>query len=169
MDRPDATGERFLLAAAVVALAHALPSLYWAFGGTLGTDSLGSWAPAWRADSPVLVGAVLVGVFVAKALGGVVPVLATRGRLPRPRVWRALSWAGAAVLVLYGAANVVVGGLALLGVVEGPTDPAARAALAGHVLLWDPLFLVWGLLLAAGLARTRRTGRDRARPVLHGT
>ncbi|WP_345506204.1 hypothetical protein [Terrabacter aeriphilus] len=88
MDRPGTTGERLLLAAAVVALAHALPSLYWAFGGTLGMDSLGSWAPAWRA----------------------------------------LGWVGAAVLVLYGAANVVVG----------------------------------------GLARTRRTGRDRARPVLHG-
>lgn len=156
MDIADTTGERLLLAAAVAGFVHAMPSLYWAVGGTLGMDSLGTWAPAWRAESPLMVGALLVVIFVIKMAGGIVPLLATRRRLPRPRVWRALSWVGATVLVLYGAANVGVGSLALLGIVEGPADAASRAALVGHVLLWDPLFLVWGLLLAAGLARTRQ-------------
>lgn len=166
MDISDTTGERLLLAAAVAAFAHAVPSLYWAVGGTLGMDSLGTWAPAWRAESPLLVGALLVVIFVVKMAGGIVPLLATRQRLPRPRVWRALSWVGATVLVLYGAANVGVGGLALLGVIEGPADAASRAALAGHVLLWDPLFLLWGLLLAAGLARTRPSTTRALRPPL---
>ena len=164
MDIPDRTGERLLLAAAGVAFLHAVPSLYWASGGTLGIESLGSWAPAWRAESPLVVGALLVGIFVVKVLGGVVPLLATRGRLPRPRVWRALSWGGATVLVLYGAANVIVGGLALVGVVQGPEDAASRTALAGHVLLWDPLFLAWGLLLAAGLGLTRQPAHGPVAP-----
>ena len=159
MDIPDTTGERLLLAAAGVAFLHAVPSLYWAVGGTLGMDSLGTWAPAWRAESPVLVGVLLVGIFAVKLAGGIVPLLATRGRLPRARLWRGLGWVGATVLVLYGAANVVVGSLALLGVVQGPADAASRTALTGHVLLWDPLFLVWGLLLGAGLALTRQPSR----------
>lgn len=169
MDTLDTTGERLLLGAAAAAFAHAVPSLYWAMGGTLGMDSLGTWAPAWRAESPVLVGILLVGIFVAKAAGGVVPVLATRRRMPWPGLWRALSGAGAGVLVLYGGANTLVGGLALSGAVAGPADGAARDALIGHVLLWDPLFLVWGLLLAGGLWRTRRAVPTRAgepRPVV---
>ena len=30
-----------------------------------------------------------------------------------------------------------------------------RQAMFGHTLLWDPLFLVWGVLLLSGLATTR--------------
>lgn len=90
-----------------------------------------------------------------KVCGGIVPFLASQGLIPFARFWRGLSWAGAGVLVLYGGANVFVGGLALTGVVEGPSDPGNRAALMGHVLLWDPLFLLWGTLLAFGLALTR--------------
>lgn len=149
------TGARLLLAALVASLVHAVPSLYWATGGDLGVESLGEWAPAWRDSSPALAGAALVGIFLVKAAGGVVPLLATRRLLPRPRLWRALSWAGAAVLVAWGGANVVVGGLALAGVITGPADDVALQALAGHVLFWDPVFLLWGLLLAGGLFLTR--------------
>lgn len=155
MNTTDATGERLLLGAAACAFAHAVPSLYWATGGTLGMDSLGAWAPAWRAESPRLVAVALIGIFLVKAAAGLVPLLATRRLIPWPRWWRALSWAGASVLTLYGAANVVVGGLALSGIIDGPAGESARTALTGHVLLWDPLFLLWGLLLASGLAVTR--------------
>lgn len=61
--KPASHGEWLLLAAAVTGFIHALPSLYWAFGGTAGISSLGSWAPQWRSDSPMLVGFVLVGIF----------------------------------------------------------------------------------------------------------
>lgn len=63
MNSTIAVGERLLLCAAVIAIAHAVPVPYWAFGGTLGMDSLGTWAPAWRAERPVVVAVVLVGVF----------------------------------------------------------------------------------------------------------
>lgn len=158
MDRSNvAAGERLLFLAAVAAFAHAIPSLYWAAGGTLGISLLGEWAPAWRAENPVLVPVLLIVIFVAKAAGGVVPLLATRRLIPWPRMWRALSWAGAITLVLYGAANIVVGGLALTGIIDGPIDEAARTALLGHVLLWDLIFLLWGVLLTAGLAATRKS------------
>ena len=57
------------------------------------------------------------------------------------------------VLTLYGGALVVVGAVALTGVLGEPADPTA---LRWHVFLWDPWFLVWGLLLlVAALTRCR--------------
>jgi hypothetical protein len=51
----------------------------------------------------------------------------------------------ALVLVVYGTVNVVGASLGLSGVVgDGTVD---RTALWGHALLWDPWFVVWGLLL----------------------
>ena len=149
-------GRALLLVAAGLALVHAVPSLYWAAGGDAGVTSLGEWAPRWRAEQPVVAGLALVAICVVKLLGGVVPIWATDGVVRPRRLWRGLSWAGAALLIAYGGANVVVGGLALAGVLPAPTDPAALDALRGHVFGWDLLFLAWGLVLSAGLARTRQ-------------
>lgn len=73
----------------------------------------------------------------------------------RARRWiRTVSWPGAIVLVAYGGANTIVAAAVLGGIVRpaGGYDPAA---MVGHALLWDPLFLLWGLALASGLALTR--------------
>lgn len=43
---------RLFTAAAVVGIAHALPSLYWAMGGTALGHTLGEWASRWRRESP---------------------------------------------------------------------------------------------------------------------
>ena len=65
------------------------------------------------------------------------------------------------VLTLYGGALVAVGAVALTGVLGEPADPTA---LRWHVLLWDPWFLLWGvLLLVAALTRRRLTRRRLAR------
>lgn len=85
------------------------------------------------------------------------PLLVASGRLPA-RPWRALCWAGAVVLVAYGVANTAGAWAVWAGLVDSPAaDPASpdHAALLGHALLWDPLFALWGLLLCAGLARSR--------------
>jgi len=62
---------------------------------------------------------------------------------------------GAGVLILYGAGNTLVAWAVLSGriTVAGGFDPAAQW---GHAVLWDPLFFLWGALLAAGLWATRR-------------
>jgi hypothetical protein len=50
----------------------------------------------------------------------------------------------------------LVAGLVLAGAID-PDGGFDRQAMIGHALLWDPLFLLWGLLLAAGLGATRET------------
>lgn len=150
---------RLLVAACVVAVAHALPSLYWAAGGRALAWTLGDWALQWQREHPVAAALTLTLIGLAKLAGGAVPLLNRAGRLPWPGLWLGASWAGAVVLVLYGAANVLVGGAVLVGWLGDPAT-TDRAAVAGHVLLWDPMFLVWGLLLGAGLWRDR-VGRTR--------
>ena len=66
-----------------------------------------------------------------------------------------ISWVGAVGLVLYGGANVVVSGAVLAGLiqVDGGDD---RAAMIGHVALWDPLFALGGCALLGSLWMSRR-------------
>lgn len=154
----DANRHRLLVAACAVAVVHAVPSFYWAFGGHALAWTLGTWAEDLQRQRPVLTALVLTAVGAAKLAGGVVPLLNGLGRLPFPRLWWWLSVAGGVVLALYGGANTVLGGASLAGVF-GEVNDADRHALAGHVLLWDPLFLLWGVLLLAGLRRTRPTGQ----------
>jgi hypothetical protein len=49
-----------------------------------------------------------------------------------------------------GAVNSVAASLVLSGALQ-TNSPIDREAMIGHGYLWDPLFLAWGLLLAAGL------------------
>lgn len=147
-------GTRLFLAAAVVGLLHALPSLYWALGGTALLSTVGAEAEAYRRESPGQATALLLAVVVVKVAGAVVPVLNHQQRLPLPRLWRGIGWAGSGLLVLYGSLYAAVSGAALAGLVGDPDDQD-RTALLGHALLWDPLFALWGVLLGLALWRTR--------------
>lgn len=143
--------EIYLLSGAAVAgLAHAGFSVYWAFGGRWLLRTVGQWAVDYARDAPVLSGLVLAVVAVVKAAVAVVPLASTRVSLPHPRVWRSISWLVAVVLVGYGGLNSVVAWLVLGGVLR-PGGGYDRQAMIGHGYLWDPLFLIWGLLLAGGL------------------
>jgi Protein of unknown function (DUF3995) len=138
-------------AACWVALAYAVVSFYWAFGGTAGIDTLGGRLEELaRIGDPVVLW--LAGAAGVAKLAGAALALALVRPLGRVVPWRVLvvaAWVGAVVLVLYGGVNVVAGALALGGVVEvaGGVD---RTALWWHVLVWDLWFVVWGVLL--GLA-----------------
>jgi hypothetical protein len=48
----------------------------------------------------------------------------------------------------------VVGNLVLVGAIR-PTAGYDRLGMIGHAFMWDPLFLVWGVALAVGMAKTR--------------
>lgn len=148
-------GHRLLLGAALAGLLHAAFSLYWALGGGWLLDTVGAWAVELQEDDPVTAGAVLAVVALTKAAGAVLPLLATRGRVPLAGLWRGLAWPGSVLLVLYGGLVTVVSCLVLAGAIE-PDGGYDRAAMVGHAFLWDPLFLVWGGLLLAGLLATRR-------------
>ncbi len=145
---------RFFIAAAAAGMAHALPSLYWALGGTALVSTLGEWAARWQRESPGEVAVLLSLIFLAKLAGATLPLANERGLLPAPRLWRGLFWCAAALLMAYGAANVIAALAALTGMI-GTAQTMDTAALLGHAFLWDPLFLVWGLLLVAALRTSR--------------
>lgn len=73
----------------------------------------------------------------------------------RCRVVRRVAWLASGILVLYGGVLTVIGLLVQADIVH-PSADADQKALRWHAFLWDPWFLVWGLLLAAALALSRR-------------
>lgn len=157
--RPDIA----LLIAAVAGTLHAAASLYWATGGTWLLDTLG--ARAVETFEPIRW--VLWPVGLLKLAAALVPAwLHACDRLSRP--WRVLCWAGAVLLIAWGGANTVVANLVLLGAFS-PGGDIDRPGLVGHAVLWDPLFLVWGLALAIGLRRVSRARRRSVRPQRRST
>jgi Protein of unknown function (DUF3995) len=135
-------------AACGVALASAVVSFYWAFGGTAGIDTLGGRLEELARDEDPLVLWLAGAAGVAKLAGAALALALVRpwGRVVPRRVLVVAAWVGAVVLVLYGGVYVVAGALVLGGVVEvaGGVD---RTALWWHVLVWDLWFVVWGVLL----------------------
>ena len=155
-------GIRWLWIAAFVGCGHAGFSLYWTTGGTWLLDTVGSWAVAAAADGGPLIRGGLLAIGMSKLVAALTPVLVERTAHPRLRRWvRGISWIGALGLTAYGGANTIVATLVLNGVIS-TEDDQDHQALLGHALLWDPMFLAWGLSLLAGLVLTRSTrkGRD---------
>ena len=149
-------GIRLALWACAVGVVFAVVSLYWGPGGTWLLDTLGGslerQARAGHA-SAVVVPLTVAGV---KLIAAVLPLLALR-RLTSA-VWsrraRAVAWTEAVVLTVYGVVYTGVGLLVQAGVVD-VSAPANHRALAWHAYLWDPWFLVWGLLVVGALVRSR--------------
>ncbi len=145
-----------VLAAAVIGVVHAAFSAYWALGGTWLLSTIGAIAVEFSRREPLESGLLLGAVAVVKLLAALIPVALDAQRMPWPRVWRVICWVGGPGIVLYGLANIVASGAVLLGILvpEGGYD---RDAMIGHALLWDPLFLLWGLALTGWLWLTRPT------------
>lgn len=147
-------------AALVVGLAYAGISVYWGLGGTWLLDTVGgSLAAAGRAGSAGVMAAVW-GAAGLKVIAAVLPVLAAgraaaSGPVPWQRPLRVLAWAEAVILTLYGLVLTTVGLLVQSGLIRAGAD-ADHRALAWHAYLWDPWFLLWGLLVTAALLRGRR-------------
>ncbi len=146
-----------LRVAAVLGLAHAGFTLYWATGGTFLVWSLGTGLRESFAGREWL----LVPIGLVKVVAAVAPALLARSGWPARRLTRAVSWVGALVLVVWGGLNTVVGNLVLAGVIR-PDGGYDRPGMIGHAWLWDPLFLAWGVALAVGLVGSRvRPGAGR--------
>jgi hypothetical protein len=149
-------------AACALALLSAIPSFYWAAGGTIGLDTVGGAIEELaRARDPASV-ALGIGAGVVKVAAGVLALALVRpwGRRAPRRLLGGVAWAASVVLTLYGGLLVTVGALVLAGAIR-PADPVDRTALRWHVLLWDLWFLVWGLLLGVAAWHYGRQSRDR--------
>ncbi|MDN5605028.1 MAG: DUF3995 domain-containing protein, partial [Kocuria sp.] len=92
-------------------------------------------------------------VGVGKAAAALIP-WADHLRPPPHRWIRAVSWVGAIALIGWGALGAVGG---WIGIATG-SSASNRPAQWGHAILWDPVFLLWGLALAGALWLTRRSG-----------
>jgi hypothetical protein len=154
-------------AALAVGLLYAAISAYWGAGGTWLLNTVGnSLANGGHRDT------VLIAVWAAvglKAAAAVLPLLACRPatRPGHRRAVRTLAWAEAAVLTGYGLVLTTAGLLVQAGVIATPRT-ADHRALAWHAYLWDPWFLVWGLLVTASLIVARhRTNRSPAQRGSH--
>lgn len=124
----------------------------------------GSLERGGRAGDLVVVLALWAAVAL-KVIAAAVPLLAIY-RLVGARwqrlVW-GLAWIEAAVLVIYGLVLTIVGLMVQAGVIAASAS-ADHRALAWHTYLWDPWFLVWGLLVTAALLRARHRERKATRP-----
>jgi hypothetical protein len=148
-------------AACALALLSAVPSFYWAFGGTAGLGTVGGAIEELARSGGAGAVALGAGAGVLKLAGGLLALALVRpwGRAVPRRLLLGAAWAGATVLTAYGGLLVAVGALVLVGAVR-PSGPVDRTALRWHVLLWDPWFLVWGLVLGVAALRSGRASRD---------
>lgn len=122
-------------------------------------DTVGEGAVELADGRPFVAFAILVAAGSVKAVAAAVPFVVERTRGGRlRRVVRVVSWAGGAFLVVYGSAVAAISAAVLTGVIS-PEESIDRRGLTGHALLWDPLFVVWGVLLLAGLWLTREGPR----------
>ena len=169
--RWPAVGTVAAYAAAIVAFAYALMSLYWALGGHGLVSTVGGYVEQAARQGGILPVVIALAATLAKVAGGLLALALVRswGRVV-PRRWLlAGSAVASALLVVYGGLNVLLGTLVLSGVIH-PTGGVDRTALRWHVGVWDLWFLAWGILLALATAACWRRAanpgaarRDRAR------
>jgi hypothetical protein len=154
-------------AASTWAFVFAVPSFYWAAGGTGGLDSTVSpdlvrlaheqvpWfvAVLWITGA-MKVFAGLVALSLAKKWGMIFPS------------WMLLilAWGAGTLLAFHGALFVDVGSVMLGGYISGPQNPGLWALVRWYAFLWGPWFVLGGaLFMAAGWSflrglPDRRTG-----------
>jgi hypothetical protein len=166
--RTAARGLRLAQAACVAGLAYAAISVYWALGGTWLLDTIGgTLEQQGRAGNPGIILAVWAAA-VLKIIGAIVP-LAAAGVTPGQattawrRQMRVLAWLEAAILTVYGLALTGAGLLVQSGAIASAAS-ADHRALAWHAYLWDPWFLLWGVLVTASLVRSRQPRAARIAP-----
>lgn len=137
---------------------HAAASLFWALGGRWLLATVGQWAVDLSARAPLMAGVTLGFVALVKLLAATVPIGVAYGKVPGRRFWRAISWVGGLLLVVYGGINTVVSAAVLGGLVR-PEGGYDLDAMRGHAYLWDPLFFLWGSTLVLSLWFSRQTSR----------
>ena len=151
-------------AACALAWLSAVPSFYWALGGTAGLDTVGGAIEELARTREPAGLALGLGAGVLKVAGGLLALALVRpwGRAIPRRLLGGAAWAASVVLTCYGGLLVVAGGLVLGGLIS-PSGPVDRTALRWHVFLWDLWFLVWGVLLGVAAWRYGRESRRRGR------
>jgi hypothetical protein len=136
----------------VVGLTYAAISGYWAIGGTALLDTVGGQIEQAGRSGGAAVTIGLWAVVLVKIAAAALPLLAL-SRILGSRWHRlacVLTWVDTVILTLYGLVLTIAGLLIQADVVHTRPD-ADHRALRWHAYLWDPWFLLWGLLAGAAL------------------
>src|SRR5262245_37297611 len=144
-------------AAAIWALLFAATSFYWALGGRIGVETVGEaiTKPALAGDPAIVALVWMTGVLKVIAGGVALALVQPWGRrIPRWALQLA-GWGTSVLLLVYGAANLAQDVLIVGGVIPTPVGLGAVAA-RWHLFLWDPWWLLGGLLFALATWRFSR-------------
>jgi hypothetical protein len=144
--------------AAALAGLSALTTAYWTAGGSLLLGTVGGGLEELARSGGAAAVAVGVVVVLLKVVGCVLALALVRpsGRRLPPRLLEGTAMLAGGALAVYGGLLVLVGAIALTGALGEVADPSA---LRWHVLLWDPWFLVWGVLLVVASVRRKQLRR----------
>ena len=150
-------------AAGILGISYAGVSAYWGAGGTGLLETIGgSLEREGRAGTAGIL--VVVWITVALKLAastiGVLAVVPPRWLSGRKyTLTRRAAWLAATVLMVYGGVLTLIGLLVQADILHRSAN-ADQTALRWHAFLWDPWFLLWGLLLAAALVLSRRSAPE---------
>jgi hypothetical protein len=163
--RPARTAFAAACAAAVLGTLYAAVSAYWALGGTRLLDTVGGVFQKAGQSGGLGVEAVVWLTVLLKLLAAAVGVGAVSEHRARDLLWRRrvriAAWLSGVILSVYGGVLSIAGWLVQAGVIHAGVH-ADHRALRWHAFLWDPWFLVWGLLIVFALRHSgRRAGRRR--------
>jgi hypothetical protein len=150
---------RTAVAAAAAAFLFAGVSLYWALGGTAGLSTLGGRIEELARSGDPTMTALNWASAVLKAAVGLMALALLRDQNDRPQRLLLLG-AGltSVVLIAYGLLQTI--GVALVATdVVTPARPPSDLATRWRLFLWEPWFLVWGLLLGAATWLRMRDSR----------
>jgi hypothetical protein len=155
---PQARALTLACTAGMLGTLYAAVSAYWGAGGTALLDTIGgALEREGRAGTAGILAVIWITV-VLKLAASAIGLLAVAQpqwlSRHRARLARRAAWLVALLLTLYGGALTVTGLLVQADIVHA-SDHADHRALRWHAFLWDPWFLVWGLMLAIALSLSR--------------
>lgn len=147
----------YATAASIWSFAFAALTFYWALGGTAGIETIGPAITGLAGDPVFLIFLWLTGIF--KLLAGLLALALFQpwAAIFPQRLRLAAAWALGLGLLLYGLASFIQHLLMLTSVVPLPAGLGAYAA-RWHLALWDPWWMLGGLLF---LLAAHSTGRMR--------
>lgn len=136
------------------AFVFAVPSFYWAAGGTGGLQSTVSPDLVRLAQDRVSWFLTLLRITGAmKVFAGLVALALVQrwGRLFPRWVLLILAWGAGTLLAWHGALFVGAGLLMLAGVLPAPVEPALLTVVRWYTFLWGPWFVLGGALFTAAV------------------
>jgi hypothetical protein len=159
MNEPVASRSKWpAYGAAIRAFLFAAMSFYWALGGTIGLETLGTgFENLNSAEGQELITFTWV-TGVLKVITGLLALALVQlwGRLIPRRLLLPGAWVAGILLTLYGMASFVQHGLMVFGTIEIARFVGSRTAAIWHWLFWDPFWIVGGVLFVLAARRFSR-------------